>query len=248
MLMDLSELEKETIRRENWTKLDTWMQARSSIKSEITLEDFVTIHHLATKRILPSHMAGLRNENVSIGKHDAPSAVEMQKDLSFLLTRANKLTHATHLSDLVWMYELSSLALEYARIHPHVDGNGTAGLFFCELVARLKGVPPANIVELDFQKRVRAIFRDSPLALINLAVGEHVLTKKESILDAVIKILRGDKWRELLATKNPIFAQTVIHIVDRVMPNESNPKISHISTSPFCSESRTLRLLSPRPT
>lgn len=163
-------------------------------------------------------MAGLRTADVSVGGHTAPTVPEMQRDLSALLDRANKLAQGTHTPDLVWLYELSSVALEYARIHPHADGNGTAGLFFCELAARLKGMPPANIVELDFQKRVRAIFRDSPLALLNLAIGEHVLTKKEPLLEAAKAILRGDQWRSLLAQKSPALAQALIHIVDGVMP------------------------------
>lgn len=185
-LHDLSEERIEKIRHTNMSNVLEHITARSQRPSDpLTLADILKLHQMALANLIPEFLLErFRKSPVYIGKLKGTDAPQIESEMTELLARANQLLSQRDMETKKLIYEMSELLLEYSRIHPHVDGNGTTELCFGELIAQLSGLPPANLANPDYILRMRSVFRGFGLPLLHFAevqakkIGETYLTRK----------------------------------------------------------------------
>lgn len=135
------------------------------LNEPLTIEDLVKLHQITLKDLLPDKMLGVRTGGIHVGKHSAPSVDLVIPQLEVLVSQANRLI-ASRTAQGDFLIELAGILLEYSRIHPNVDGNGTTEVCFGELIAQLHGLKPADITNPDYVLRLRSLFRNSGRAIL----------------------------------------------------------------------------------
>lgn len=206
-LFNYSPHEIGVIRRFNWNNVKEYMNSIKATHDGIDTGDIEKIHELAMQGLLPKELFGFRsryskhqNNNLfrqsllhgysdvtiksEIGNKDrelqTTPVAEIPEAMNHLVTKANE-SITGNLPKRLFEIQLALLAEDYAKIHPHYDGNGTCAVFFMEACMAARGdYELQETYALGLTPRIKETLRHNYIALGHLAVATvlHDITGK----------------------------------------------------------------------
>jgi hypothetical protein len=171
----------------NEEKTRVLMRIWAKEKKRLTVDTSRELHKTMNKGILPFFALGLRSDNfgtnsrievesrtaVIAPKNKAEGVETTSKDkvteeIGTLMEKANSLIEKG--PKYIFEIGIANLTAQYAKIHPHPDGNGTMALLFAEMCFINKGYTEITekVAETPFKERLMATFRKNVAAIVTV--------------------------------------------------------------------------------
>ena len=159
--------EMEQIKSRNRESVVQAIQEMSE-KPDITTEMLEELYRLNNKGVVPAKLSAWREGSITFGKRIGTVDVDIPREVSHTVDRANKLTlrRIFGMSETAHDMAAAKLHNDLLDIHPWEDRNGSTSLLFLELMMTREGrYEPSAEREKDYYKQLHKIFDGNLLAM-----------------------------------------------------------------------------------